>query len=65
MDSFLTEYVDLFRHFHPEAKDVYSVWDQKTDARIHNEGVRCGGCHLFAENTLVSNDLPGQRRSCT
>ncbi|CAM6082517.1 unnamed protein product [Calypogeia fissa] len=40
LDNFLTEYVDLFRHFHPDVKDVYSVWEAKTDARIHNEGLR-------------------------
>eukprot|EP00271_Cylindrocystis_brebissonii_P011071 TRINITY_DN2777_c3_g1_i1.p1 TRINITY_DN2777_c3_g1~~TRINITY_DN2777_c3_g1_i1.p1 ORF type:complete len:504 (+),score=66.04 TRINITY_DN2777_c3_g1_i1:256-1767(+) len=33
-------YVDLYRHFHPDTRDVFSVWNQKTEARIHNEGQR-------------------------
>jgi exodeoxyribonuclease-3 len=40
LDGFLSKYVDLYRHFHPDEKDVYSVWNQKTEARIHNEGLR-------------------------
>lgn len=40
IDGFLSKYVDLYRHFHPDEKDVYSVWNQKTEARIHNEGFR-------------------------
>lgn len=40
IDGFLSKYVDLYRHFHPDEKDVYSVWNQKTEARIHNEGLR-------------------------
>ncbi|KAH7431767.1 hypothetical protein KP509_08G065600 [Ceratopteris richardii] len=40
MDALLTEYVDLFRYFHPNEEDAFSVWDQKKEARIHNEGLR-------------------------
>lgn len=40
MDALLGEYVDLFRHFHPDDEDVFSVWNQKKEARIHNEGLR-------------------------
>ena len=40
MDKLFNEYVDLFRHFHPNDEDVFSVWNQKTEARIHNEGLR-------------------------
>eukprot|EP00897_Mesotaenium_endlicherianum_P003466 jgi/Mesen1/3147/ME000184S02212 len=36
----LEEYVDLFHHLHPDAQDVFSVWNQKTSGRIHNEGQR-------------------------
>jgi exonuclease III len=42
LDNFFSEYVDLFRHFHPDVRDVFSVWEAKTDARIHNEGLRFG-----------------------
>ncbi|KAH9307218.1 hypothetical protein KI387_035129, partial [Taxus chinensis] len=40
IDEFFKEYVDLFRYFHPDARDVFSVWDAKSEARIHNEGLR-------------------------
>jgi hypothetical protein len=40
IDGFLNKYVDLYRHFHPNETDVFSVWNQKTEARIHNEGLR-------------------------
>ncbi|MCO5593298.1 hypothetical protein L7F22_047306 [Adiantum nelumboides] len=40
MDILFDKYVDLFRNFHPNDEDVFSVWDQKTEARIHNEGLR-------------------------
>ncbi|KAI5062045.1 hypothetical protein GOP47_0022584 [Adiantum capillus-veneris] len=40
MDALFDEYVDLFRKFHPNDEDVFSVWNQKKEARIHNEGLR-------------------------
>lgn len=40
MDVLFDKYVDLFRHFHPNDEDVFSVWNQKKEARIHNEGLR-------------------------
>lgn len=40
IDDFFRDYVDLFRHFHPDARDVFSCWDAKKERRIHNEGVR-------------------------
>ncbi len=33
-------WVDTFRHFHPDKKDVYTYWDQKTFARARNVGWR-------------------------
>lgn len=40
INDFFRDYVDLFRHFHPDARDVFSNWDTKKEARIHNEGLR-------------------------
>jgi exodeoxyribonuclease III len=33
-------YVDTFRHFHPDAVDMYSWWDMRTRARERNAGWR-------------------------
>jgi exodeoxyribonuclease-3 len=33
-------WVDTFRHCHPEARDIYSWWDQRTRARVNNVGWR-------------------------
>lgn len=40
LDGFLSRYIDLYRHFHPDEKNIFSVWDQKSDARTRNEGLR-------------------------
>lgn len=37
---FALGYVDTFRHFHPDARDVYSWWDMRTAARDRNAGWR-------------------------
>lgn len=39
-DSFLSEYIDAWRHFHPEASDGFTCWNQKKSARLFNEGAR-------------------------
>lgn len=33
-------YIDVFRHFYPDKKDMYSYWDMKTRARDRNVGWR-------------------------
>ena len=33
-------YIDTFRHFYPNKKDMYSYWDMKTGARERNVGWR-------------------------
>jgi exodeoxyribonuclease-3 len=33
-------YIDTFRYFHPQKKDAYTYWDQKTAARERNVGWR-------------------------
>ena len=32
--------VDAFRHFHPNAKDRFTCWNQNTNRRYYNEGAR-------------------------
>lgn len=46
LDGFLSRYIDLYRHFHPDEKNIFSVWDQKSDARTRNEGLRLEGITL-------------------
>lgn len=36
----LSGFVDVFRFFYPDKKDVYTYWDMKTSARIRNVGWR-------------------------
>lgn len=33
-------FVDAFRHFHPEQKDIYTWWEMRTRARMGNRGWR-------------------------
>eukprot|EP00850_Spirogloea_muscicola_P020543 SM000219S06688 [mRNA] locus=s219:164970:167412:+ [translate_table: standard] len=40
LESLLHKYVDLYRHFYPEVSNVFTVWDQRTDARTENKGLR-------------------------
>ena len=36
-DSLLAEFADVWRHLHPDAGNVFTVWDEKTNARAFNE----------------------------
>jgi len=41
LDTFVAAgYIDTFRHFYPDKKDIYSWWDQKSRARDRNVGWR-------------------------
>lgn len=44
-------YVDTFRHFHPDAVDMYSWWDVRTRARERNAGWRID--YFFVTPDLV------------
>jgi len=60
-------YVDLFRHFHPHARDVFTVWDQRTDARPRNEGQRCaerGHCPSPLRTATLSPPLSSSLCIC-
>ena len=45
------DWVDIFRYLHPEEKDVYTYWDQKTRARDRNVGWRID--YFFANKSFV------------
>lgn len=44
-------YVDVFRHFYPDKKDVYTYWDVKTAARDRNVGWRID--YFFVSSDLL------------
>lgn len=46
-------YVDTFRHFYPDKKDVYTYWDMKTFARERNVGWRID--YFFVSSELEKN----------
>lgn len=48
----LNGWVDIFRHFYPNKKDVYTYWDQKTKARDRNVGWRID--YFFTDTKYVS-----------
>ena len=43
-------YIDTFRFFHPDKRDVYSYWDLKTRARDRNVGWRID--YFFASSDM-------------
>ena len=45
-------FVDVWRNFNPNTKDVYTYWDQKTRARDRNVGWRID--YFFADTKIVS-----------
>lgn len=45
------KFVDVWRHFNPNKKDVYTYWDQKTRARDRNVGWRID--YFFADEKLL------------
>lgn len=52
MDKVVAQgWVDVFRHLHPDARDVYTYWDQKSGARNRNVGWRID--YFFVPPTLV------------
>ena len=47
------DWVDVFRHFYPDQKDVYTYWDQKTSSRERNVGWRID--YFFADKAFMKN----------
>lgn len=46
------KFVDVWRHFNPNKKDVYTYWDQKTRARDRNVGWRID--YFFVDSQIIS-----------
>jgi len=46
-------WVDIFRNFYPDKKDVYTYWDMKTRARDRNVGWRID--YFFTNQSFVKN----------
>jgi exodeoxyribonuclease-3 len=46
-------FVDIFRNFYPDKKDIYTYWDMKTRARDRNVGWRID--YFFANQSFVKN----------
>jgi exodeoxyribonuclease III len=44
-------FIDVFRHFYPNKKEVYTFWDMKTRARDRNVGWRID--YFFVSNNLI------------
>lgn len=52
MDGVIADgYTDVFRHFNPTKKDVYTYWDQKSAARDRNVGWRID--YFFASANIL------------
>jgi exodeoxyribonuclease-3 len=44
-------FIDIYREFYPNKKDIYTYWDQKTRARDRNVGWRLD--YFFADSKLI------------
>lgn len=45
-------FIDTFRYFHPNKKEMYTYWDQKTRCRDRNVGWRLD--YFFADKKIIS-----------
>eukprot|EP00884_Botryococcus_braunii_P000520 jgi/Botrbrau1/10469/Bobra.0133s0075.1 len=57
LQDLLRDYHDTWRELHPDVSTTFTVWDEKTSARVFNEGVRI-------DYALVSGGLRGSVKSC-
>ncbi len=37
LQALLRDYTDVWRQLHPDVEDIFTVWDEKTSARVFNE----------------------------
>lgn len=42
--EFLSDFSDVWRELHPEERDTFTVWDEKTSARAFNQVMRLELC---------------------
>ena len=57
MNTLAQEYVDAWRVRHADVDDVFTVWDERTNARASNKGLRI-------DYTLCSPDLHRKVAGC-
>ncbi|GAX84278.1 hypothetical protein CEUSTIGMA_g11700.t1 [Chlamydomonas eustigma] len=57
MKELTTDYIDVWRKLHPDTQDQFTVWDERTESRATNRGVRI-------DYALASLDLLPQVVSC-
>ena len=57
INSLAEEYVDAWRVQHADVGDVFTVWDERTNARASNKGLRI-------DYTLCSPDLHKKVADC-
>ena len=57
MRSITADYVDTFRHLHPDVSNQFTCWDERTNARASNRGSRI-------DYILVTRDLVDKVVSC-
>jgi exonuclease III len=67
INSLAQEYTDAWRAQHADVTDVYTVWDERTNARAANKGLRidyilCSpALHIKVTNCQVKLDIPQVR----
>lgn len=42
--ALLRDYTDVWRQMHPDVDNTFTVWDEKTSARVFNEVQRLPSC---------------------
>lgn len=57
MNSLAEDYTDSWRELHPKEANVFTVWDERTNARATNTGLRI-------DYTLCSRQLHNRVASC-
>jgi exonuclease III len=57
INALAAEYKDVWRELHPDEKNVFTVWDERTNARATNQGLRI-------DFMLCSRELQGKVANC-
>jgi hypothetical protein len=71
INTLAQEYIDAWRTQHVDVDDVFTVWDERTNARAANKGLRidyvlCSpGLHSKVTDCQVKLDIPQARFPCT
>jgi exonuclease III len=71
MASLTSEYEDVWRQQHPNVWDTFTVWNERTNARATNRGLRidyvlCNApMKMFSPTCEILQDLPPVRSRCS